>query len=475
MSERRISRRQFVTAVGTASSTVLAGCAGSGGTATTTTATEGTATVGATDRQTTDQPTADRGTTDDADGGLVGAIERAAVPVELGDPGDGLDAVAADLAAAPVVGVGENSHGVREFKTAAAALTRRLVADHGYRLVAIEGTLGEFGPVNDYVTGDSDDLDAAMADLAFYFWRTPELRELFEWLRSFNADRPAEDRAVVHGYDAQFHDVNAAALRSYFERVDPAYLRTVEERLDPLARPLYEREDAEFVTDERTALLDDLRERLRARESAYVEASSRPAWELARRHVRTLERGLQFFATSHEQGPTQAKTVRDRAMAENVTWLREWTGADRAVVLGNSNHTMRGATGADGAGARMGQHLTDELGDDYYSLGLLFGTGQFRAPTGHEPGSFSTFDLGGPLEGTPAATFADASAPQFFLDFDAARDSAAVGSWLDDTGRIQFTVPRVADRGAVPLPAAPGAVYDGTLFARSVSPAAVSR
>jgi erythromycin esterase len=39
---------------------------------------------------------------------------------------------------------------------------------------------------------------------------------------------------------------------------------------------------------------------------------------------------------------TGGKTIRDAAMAENVLRLRERADADRVVVPGNSNHTMRG-------------------------------------------------------------------------------------------------------------------------------------
>jgi erythromycin esterase len=470
--ERRFSRRQFLTVASAASVSAIAGCSG-GDTASEPVTTDET--TAPSDTQTTERPTTVAATTTaDESTPLLAALDAAAVPIDLADPSGGLDRVADTVAAASIVGLGENSHGARELKTVPRLLVRRLVADHGYRLVAMEGTLGDFAPVNAYVTGESDDLDGAMAGLEFYFWQTPEIRALFEWLRTFNEGRPDDDQAVVYGYDAQFHDVNAAALRDYFERVDPEYLGTIEDRLDPLTEPLYEQSDAEFMTDAQSALLADLRERLAANEQAYVAASSRAEWELAKRHVWTIEKGLQFFAEFHQGNYTEGKTIRDRAMAENVVWLREWTDTDRTVVMGNSNHTMRGATGSDGAGARMGEHLTERFGEDYYSLGMLFGTGRFRAPESRQRRSFATYDLGEPTEGTLAPTLADVSHPQLFLDFDGARDRAEIETWLADTAKTQFSVPNAAERGSLGLPAAPGEVYDGAVFVRSVSPASFS-
>jgi erythromycin esterase len=402
---------------------------------------------------------------------LVRAIEREAVPVDLAAPAGNLDTVAADLAESSVVGIGENSHGVAEFKTASTQLIRRLVADHGYRLVAMEGTLGDFAPVNDYVTRGEGDLDEAMAELEFYFWRTDGVRRLFEWLREFNEGRPESDRAVVYGYDAQFFDVNATALRSSLQRVDPDYLRSVEDTLDPLTTPLYRRNDASFLTDARRTLIENLRSHLQDNRPEYVAATSESEWELLVRHVWTLERGLQYFETVHTEGFAQGKAIRDEAMADTVAWLRDWTGADRAIVLGNSNHTMGGASAED-TGTRMGQHLSDRLGDDYYSLGLLFGTGSFTAPSEQGDANFETYALDGPVDDTAAATLTDVSHPQFVLDFETARDRAAVDAWLDTVSNVQFSVPRAPRRGAVPLPSGPETVYDGVCFVRDVAPAA---
>ncbi|WP_251343454.1 erythromycin esterase family protein [Haloplanus halophilus] len=464
-SKRHLSRRRFVAlAVGTGA---LAGCAGDGdgGTATPETTTR---TETATD---TGTPTPERTTAAD-ERAVVDAVERVAVPFELTPPAAGLDTVAARLAESRIVGIGENSHGVAEFKTIPELLVPRLVSEHGYRLVAVEGTLGEFAPVNEYVTGGDVTLDEAMASLEFYFWKADGIRRLFEWLREWNAGRPAGDRAVVHGYDAQFFDVNATAIRDYLARVDPAYLDDVEADLTPLTEPLYERHEVEFVTDERLALLDALRERLRTHRREYVAASSESAWRLARRHVRTLERALRFQAELQAENYTRGKSIRDAAMANNVAWLREWTGSDRAVVLGNSNHTMRN-DGGDGA-TRMGQHLSDEFGDDYYSLGMLFGTGTFAAPTGSHREAFETYDLDGPVEGTLAATLAEVEHSHLFLDFDAASDRPQVDALLDDISTVQFSVPRAAKRGAVPLPVSPDAVFDGVTFVHTASPASFS-
>jgi len=463
------ARRTLLRIAGAVGLGAVAGCTSRTGEQTTSTRTATATTARAT---TTDGATTAEGTSTGSEtGDPVAAIERRAVPFELTASSRGLDTVAARLAEASVVGVGENSHGVAELKTIPRLLVRRLVADHGVRLVAVEGTLGEFEAVDRYVTRGEGDLESAMSSLEFYFWRTEGVRRTFEWLRSFNEGRPETDRVEVRGYDAQHVAVNARAIRSYLERVDPAYLDGVADALDSLTTTGEGGSDATRPTEARGTLVESLGDRLEAREDEYVAASSRREWELARRHVRTLDRGLRFHAALADENYAEGKTIRDGAMAENVLWLREWTDADRVVVLGNSNHTMRGYGSENQRAARMGQHLSDELGSAYYSLGMLFGTGSFAAPRGSHDQGFGTFEVDGPVDGTLSATLADVSHPTLFLDVERARERPAVDDWMDGVSKVQFTVPRFAGKGALPVPASPGEVYDGVTFVREASPA----
>lgn len=445
----RVSRRRFLALTATTSTGVLAGCSSDDGAPSN--GPEPTATPELSPRLT--------------------AIKQVATPFELSNDDERLDAVAADLAMAPIIGIGETSHGVKEFKTVPYQLLRRLVADHGCRLLTMEGTLGDFEAVNGYVTGEHADLETAMSGIDFYFWRDEGLGQLFEWLREFNEGRPDSDQAVVYGYDAQFYDTNATAIRTYLRDVDPDYLDEIDDQLEPLTTPPSEDADAEFMTDTQTALIKDLREQLRSRKATYVEQRSESSWQLTRRHVWTLEAGLRFFAASHRKGTEHAEAIRDEAMAENVAWLRKWTDAPRTAVLGNANHTMRGYRGSGESNARMGQHLTDEFGDDYYSLGQLFGTGTFAAPTNHDRTEFDTFELGGPIDGTLADTLTSVPYSRLFLDFETARQQATLEGWLEEVEKIQFSVPKAPERGALPLPAEPGDIYDGVVFIRNVSPA----
>ncbi|WP_367176882.1 erythromycin esterase family protein [Haloarcula rubripromontorii] len=460
-----ISRREFVTVASAVTASALAGCSGN-----TVETTESA--IETTDRNTTgSSPTGD-GATETSD--LLRAIDNQAIPFDLTASSSGLDDIAARLAETPIVGIGESSHGVKEFKQIPRQLVQRLVGDHGYRLVAIEGTLGDFAPVNAYVTDGKGDLDTALSSLEFYFWQTDEIRRLFQWLREFNDGRPSADQAVVRGYDAQFYHINARAIRTYLDSVDPEYLAEIEDSLEPLTTRFQTTDPAAVATDSQMALLEDLKERLRTHKSRYVEQRSETEFRLMQRHVWTLGRGLRFVEKLAAEEYTQGKTIRDAAMADNVAWLREWTDSERAIVMGNANHTTRNVGDTSESGTRMGQHLTERFGSDYYSLGLLFGSGSFAVPANHKKTEFETFELGGPVAETLEATLAEASHPQFFIDFADVRERASIDRSAADTAKFQLTAPKVPERGAMALPEPPDELMDGVVFIREVSPAAFS-
>ena len=197
------------------------------------------------------------------------------------------------------------------------------------------------------------------------------------------------------------------------------------------------------------------------REAAYVAASSRSAWELAVRHVWTLERGLRVVDAFRDDDFVRLTEVRDETMAENVRWLREWTGR-------HANHTMRGAA-AGGEAARMGQHLTEAVGPEYYSLAMQFGSGRTtRVDEG--TGETVAVDLAGPLEGTLEERLARIEKSSLFLDFDAARVDDALAAVVDEETTLQFDE---GENGPFPATEPSGTLADGVAFVREVSPATI--
>src|SRR6185369_1456228 len=116
-----------------------------------------------------------------------------------------LDQLVALVAHKRIVMIGEASHGTHEFYDYRAALSRRLIQQHGFAAVTIEGdwpdALRVDRFVRDQATDDESPQDALESFERFprWMWRNEDVGAFTAWLRAFNADRPERQRVGFYG------------------------------------------------------------------------------------------------------------------------------------------------------------------------------------------------------------------------------------------------------------------------------------
>lgn len=149
--------------------------------------------------------------------------EIAALARPLRSPDD-LDPLLDRVGDARFVLIGEASHGTCEFYRWRAALTRRLIAERGFSLVAVEGDWPDCFAVNRWVK-DRAEVHLTGAEVLSRFERWPtwmwvntEVAEFVDWLRDFNRRTGAgvgfygldvyslwDSMRVVLGYLTEYH------------------------------------------------------------------------------------------------------------------------------------------------------------------------------------------------------------------------------------------------------------------------------
>ncbi|MDH3430889.1 MAG: protein-L-isoaspartate(D-aspartate) O-methyltransferase [Gammaproteobacteria bacterium] len=124
---------------------------------------------------------------------------------------------------ARVVLVGEASHGTSEFHRIRAAITRRLIADKGFTIVAIEADWPDAAQIDHYVR--HQDLPAsdwsAFARFPTWMWRNVEVRDFVDWLHEYNRPFAVARRTGFYGLDLYSLYNSARAVIGYLEDVDP--------------------------------------------------------------------------------------------------------------------------------------------------------------------------------------------------------------------------------------------------------------
>ena len=154
---------------------------------------------------------------------IVEALRAAVEPLPtLDDPGF---ASAFDrFASARVVLLGEASHGTSEFYRARAAITRRLIEQHGFSIVAVEADWADAAVIDRHVRKLPGRPRPVPAFTRFptWMWRNRDVGDFVAFLRGYNETKALAGRVSFHGLDLYGMTASIAAVLDYLDRVDPA-------------------------------------------------------------------------------------------------------------------------------------------------------------------------------------------------------------------------------------------------------------
>ncbi|MGY2082203.1 erythromycin esterase family protein [Blastococcus sp. SYSU DS0539] len=302
----------------------------------------------------------------------------------LRTPAD-LDPLLERIGAARVVAIGEASHGTHEYYAWRAALTRRLIEEKGFDLVAVEGDWPDCYRVNRSVRlrpgADEDPREAldAFARWPTWMWANDDVVDFCRWLRGHNARLPEEDRVGFYGIDVYSLWDSMRALVEWLAEHEPDHVGQAKRAL-ACFEPFGE-DGAEYAFASRFApasceqaavdLLRSLCEE-RGRVGSGADAEARFSAEQNAAVVVDAER----YYRAMVRGSAESWNVRDVHMADTLDRLLDSAGS-RAVVWEHNTHIGDArATGmADAGMTNVGQLLRERHGRDDV---VLVGFGGYR-------------------------------------------------------------------------------------------------
>ena len=248
------------------------------------------------------------------------------------------------FANARVVLLGESSHGTSEFYRARAAITRRLVEDHGFSIVAAEADWPDAAAIDRHVRHKPALAGATAPFLRFptWMWRNAEVDAFVDWLRTHNASRPAHARAGFYGLDLYSLSASIRAVIDYLDRVDPDAARIARTRygcLTPWAKEPaaygHMALNEGFARCERP-VTDMLRELLGKRLD-YSQQDGEQFLDAAQNA--RLVRNAEAYYRAMYYGSAESWNLRDTHMFETLRHLLDAGGSDaRAVVWAHNSH-----------------------------------------------------------------------------------------------------------------------------------------
>jgi erythromycin esterase-like protein len=244
---------------------------------------------------------------------------------------------------AKVVLLGEATHGTSEFYRARAAITRRLVEQHGFTIVAVEADWPDAASIDRHIRQLPGDpiKEPAFARFPTWMWRNLEMREFIARLRQHNESRPMAQRVEFRGLDMYSLDSSIAAVLDYLDRVDPERAKAARKRYgcltpwqsDPSRYGVSGLSGGESCENEVAAQLTELLNR----RLDYVRHDGEAYFDAAQ-NARIVRAAEQYYRIMY-RGSTESWNLRDRHMFSTLLYVMQQRGPDaKAVVWAHNSH-----------------------------------------------------------------------------------------------------------------------------------------
>ena len=288
---------------------------------------------------------------------------------------------------ARIIGIGEATHGTREFRELMNAMVRRAAQDERPLVVALELAFTQ-GLMLDAWVGDRwYALDPGLRGRNFdevigvgWLYATEEFRALFTWIRAYNETAAPGREIRVVGADVCLHPSCVAGIVAYLAAVDPRYDDRARALLAPMKHLMVDLRRSPALAAEARAGLAAVRARLEAQRDAYVAMHGESAHHDALRLVWLGERRIDAAIAGEGGSPT---ADRDWIMADTVGWIAQGRPDARIIVLAHDNHLTRDLyrlpNGRLTQGPVMGHELARRYDQDYVAVRTTFASGSFLA------------------------------------------------------------------------------------------------
>ncbi|MFD2571922.1 erythromycin esterase family protein [Spirosoma soli] len=266
-----------------------------------------------------------------------------------------------------VIAVGEVTHGTKEVERLQIRVAKALVQKHGFKAVSLgEIYMSSTWLLNDYLLFGKD---SSRQTLAAVVGMTTDMLDFTKWLRTVNASRPVEQRVWLLGAEMGPPGQLARIALSYVQARRIALPDSVHNLLAELLT-LPDTYKAQPNINSLVKRGKSLAVWL-ARSDTAATLTPKQAWQ--RQCIQQLTEALETFSR-----PTQA--YRDRAIYENIRWLKERRSNTKVAVIRIHNAHIEKRPCYEWEGlTRAGYWLDSAYRQQYLAIGTEVGKGAYAS------------------------------------------------------------------------------------------------
>jgi len=278
-----------------------------------------------------------------------------------------------------VVGLGENTHGSREFFQLKHRMLEFLVTEMGFQGVAFESSYAPCVAINDYVLYGKGNREDVLTGQGYVVWDTEEVSDMIDWMRNYNKNVPDEKKVRFYGLDFGYNEAGAKKVSAYLKKTGTLHTPAIDTLLQTIG--YLGKENWPMKMDEVQNELKESMPRLQNLIGLLVEnkekltiASNAHEFKEVLMYTHVMEQFLRNTIQDSIPESASGNMVRSRSMATNLFRILDLDkSAEKVVVWAHNVHISIGKP--ETGEANMGYELKDKYGDAYYAIGLEFDRG----------------------------------------------------------------------------------------------------
>lgn len=303
-----------------------------------------------------------------------------------------LDPLLAAIGDAKYVLLGESSHGTSEFYTIRAELTKRLIKEKGFSVIAVEGDWPSCQSINRYIKNigsPSSDVSEALESFnrwPTWMWANQEIVELIQWLKNFNQETKQQNKVGFYGLDVYSLWESMDEIIKYLERTSNSGLTQARNAFNCFEP--YNRNNESYAVSAGYLSENCIKEAL-----ALLSSIRKNKWKYDDEEENSLNMEVNALVTVNAEeyyrtmvlSDSKSWNVRDIHMVEALNAVMKFYGEGAKVIIWEHNTHVGDARATDMKDAGMvnvGQLIREQnLPEDVYIVGFGTNSGTVIAST----------------------------------------------------------------------------------------------
>jgi erythromycin esterase len=270
-------------------------------------------------------------------------------------------------------------------------------------------------PLNDYINTGKGDPVKLMPTLT-PAWQTQEVLDMINWMKKHN--EKGENKIQFTGFDIQSFNGPLYQLITYAKQNDKDLYNMVDSLSDMLTNPYQTNKEIEIKNQNflKIKKCNQILSYLKKTQNESDGKKDGNEINVIIQNANVIHQYLDYFSNGHPS------TMRDKYMAENVTWILDNYPNAKIVLWAHNEHISKQKYW-------MGDYLSKKYNEKYYSVGFLTNEGKYTAGIGDGVSTENKLIKGEP--GSFEFNFNKTGLPCFFFDLNSINKNEPNSLWLE--------------------------------------------